>query len=132
MAGGIFCIENWSERMASPDSVLPLLEFIKRSDGARFVHQRIQTRQELAHYLGRFADMWTYQFGYLALHGSRGGVWVGSQRVSLEELGAWSQLGRAPKIERQQGGDYEWILNLSGKILYLGSCATLSVPQQRF
>ena len=132
MAGGILCIENWSGHIASQDSVLPLLEFIRRSDGARFIHQRIQTRQELAHYLARFTGMASYQVGYLALHGSQGGVWVGAQRVSLEELSEWAELGNAPAVETASGEEVQWVLDFSGKILYLGSCASLNVPQKRF
>jgi hypothetical protein len=130
VAGGVFCIENWSERMDSRDTVLPLLEFLERSGGPRVIHQRVQTKRELGHYLSKFAELKRYPVGYLAVHGKPGGLWVGSEPVKLETLTAWSEMEEAPALDGR-GEPTEWVLDLRGKVLYLGSCATLEVSPDR-
>jgi len=91
MAGGIFCIENWSGDLRSPETVLPILAFLESHGSARVIHQRVSTTQELAYYLQRFAhDLNSYKVGYLALHGERGSVFVGSEPIDLEKLVEWS------------------------------------------
>mgnify|MGYP000988901757 CR=1 FL=1 len=126
MSGGVFCIENWSGRIDSSDTVAPLLQFLKLSDAARVVHQRVETPRELGHYLSRFADLASYQVAYLALHGGPGHVWVSSDKVKLSTLAAWSRVdGVAPKFDPRTGEPTSWTLDLTGKVLYLGSCSTL-------
>jgi hypothetical protein len=132
MAGGIFCIENWSGDLRSKYSSNDLLEFLERHGAARTVHQRVSTTRELGHYLSRFADQTTHRVGYLAMHGSRGQVYVGSTPVSLETLISWSTLegDDAPRLSAA-GEPEEYVVDLAGKVLYLGSCASLNVSPDR-
>ena len=123
MAGGIFCIENWSGDLRVTASVRPLLEFLAESDTARFIHQRVDTAGELTHYLARFAALDSYRVGYLAMHGDRGRVYVGRHDVTLAKLAAWARLDEPPPtVEEDEQPD---VLDLEGKVLYLGSCASL-------
>jgi len=126
MPGGVFCIESWSPQITSRSTVRPLLEFIGQDSGLRFVHQRIETAPELHHYLSRFASLSSYGVGYLAMHGQTGGVWAGGSHVALDRLGDWSRLdGRSALIDTDDTAD------LTGKVLYLGSCATLNRQKRR-
>jgi hypothetical protein len=120
MAGGIFCIENWSSDLRVAGSVRPLLEFLEGSRSARVLHQRVETAKELTHYLSRFAGLSSYRVGYLAMHGSRGRVIVGSHRIDLDTLSEWARLDDAPGIEEDDS-----FLDLRGKVIHLGGCGTL-------
>jgi len=91
----------------------------------------VATARELGYYLSRFAALGSYPVGYLATHGTRGGVWVGNERISIETLTAWSSsIEKAPSLDGH-GKPKDWVLDLSGKVLYLGSCATLDVTEER-
>jgi hypothetical protein len=103
VAGGIFCIENWSGDLRVTASVRPLLEFLAESDTARFIHQRVDTAGELSHYLSRFAALDSYRVGYLAMHGDRGRVYVGRHDVTLATLAAWARLDESPPTRRRRG-----------------------------
>jgi hypothetical protein len=130
MPGGVYCIENWSASDASPDTVLPLLTFLRENGAAKAIHQRISHPRELGHYLQRFANQTACRVGYLALHGSRRHVHVGRRKVDLDTLITWSTLDE-PDPPRMNDDDQQWVLDLTGKVLYLGSCATLRVsPRQ--
>jgi len=132
VGGGIFCIENWSGDLRSKDSSTALLEFLDRHGAARTVHQRVSTTRELGHYLSQFASQTTYRVGYLAMHGSRGQVFVGTTPISLETLISWSTLkGEAAPRLSAAGDPEEYVVDLAGKVLYLGSCASLSVSRER-
>src|SRR3954469_25402077 len=131
MATGIFCIENWTGDLRSRATVLPLLQFLAASDGTRFIHQRVSTPRELRHYLGRFAALGEYRVGYLALHGDRGVVRVGRHDLTLEHLAAWSSLDMASATRDEDLDDPEWTVDLTGKVLYLGSCSSLRVSRER-
>ena len=112
---GIYCIENWSGRLANRDSVRPLLEFLDNSGIARFVHQRVSTLDELEHRLDDWAPRKQYPVCYLALHGSPESVQVGRHVLSLEDLLLIDQ-----EAEEKQPVD------LKGKTLFLASCSTLA------
>ena len=135
MAGGVFCIENWSGDLRSPATVLPVLDFLRTHDAARVIHQRVSTPQELAHYMKWFAGNKTYRVAYLGLHGQRGKVFVGSVPVDLRTLVEWSSddpRTRHLRTPNPSGeSEEEWVLDLTGKVLYLGSCASLSVSPKR-
>ena len=123
MAGGVFCIENWGSDLRNRETVRPLLDYLHGRDVARVVHQRVETERELRHYLSRFAGLADYKVGYLALHGHRGHVWVGSRAVTLDTLSRWGKLDtQEPHLDDDADG---WDLDLSSKALHLGSCASL-------
>lgn len=92
----------------------------------RFVHQRIETAQELHHYLSRFAGLESYGVAYVAMHGDTGKVFAGGSAVALERLADWSRLGQ-PESSR----DRDATVDLEGKVLYVGSCATLNRQTRR-
>src|SRR4051794_37626108 len=98
MAGGIFCIENWSSDLRAAGSVRPLLEFLEGSRSARVFHQRVETAEELTHYLSRFAGLTSFHVGYLAMHGRRGRVIVGRHPIDLDTLSDWARLDDAPQV----------------------------------
>jgi hypothetical protein len=130
--GGIFCIENWSGNLASRDTVAPLLRFLVERQAARVIHRQVETQPELRHYLSRFAALESYSVGYIAMHGARGQVRVGAKSIDLETLIEWSDLrDGAPALDLETEEEIEWTLDLTGKVLYLGSCATLHVPPER-
>jgi hypothetical protein len=134
MAGGIFCIENWSGDLRSTETVAPLLDFLARHGSARVIHQRVSTPFELCHYMSRFADLRSYQVAYLALHGERGRVFVGNRPLDLEQLVIWSRGDTEEGLPNGSGDipvDEECVVDLSGKVLYLGSCASLGVDRAR-
>jgi hypothetical protein len=120
MPGGIFCIENWSADLRSQDSVGPMLDFLDTHGDARVIRQRVSTTYELRHYLRRFAALKSYQVAYLALHGERGKVYVGSRSIDLERL-----------VGLPADGNHDRVLDLRGKVLYLGGCASLRVSRAR-
>lgn len=133
MAGCIFCIENWSSRLDDRSSIRPLLDLLETNEAiGSYFHQRVDTAPELHHYLRRFAGLESYQVLYLAMHGNRGGVHVGSKRVSLEALISWSEgIDRPPELDGRGRPAGDWALDLSGKAVYLGSCSTLRVTPER-
>jgi hypothetical protein len=119
---GVFCIESWSSDLRSKSTVRPILEFLAAGGHIRFIHQRVVTGEELRNYLDDWASRYdTYPVGFLAMHGSPGEVVAGSEAVTLEEL-----------IDAtEEDDDDEWSVDLSGKVLYLGSCSTLRARAQR-
>ncbi len=127
--GGVFCIESWSARITNRETVRPLLEFIAQDGEVRFIHQRVETAIELQHYLSRFADLDSYGVAYVAMHGSSGKVWAGASSVALDDLATWARMDEGPTLS--SAADFEWSTDLRGKVLYLGSCATLSRQSKR-
>jgi hypothetical protein len=65
------------------------------------------------------------------MHGSRGAVAVGRHELTLERLAAWSSLEETRRPSEAELNDPEWVIDLTGKVLYLGSCASLHVSQGR-
>ncbi len=88
-------LENWSTGFRSEDSVADILDFLDRNGAAHTIHQRVSTSRELGHYPSRFAAQKTFRVAYLAMHGDRGKVFVGSTPISLETL-TWSTLDHEP------------------------------------
>ncbi|MGA2015026.1 MAG: hypothetical protein ABSH51_31475 [Solirubrobacteraceae bacterium] len=135
MSTGVFCIENWSNRLTEHASVLPLLEFMApRGQGLRYIHRQVDSGDQLNAYVDRWSWLESYPLGYFALHGSPGHLYVGNDRLSLRRLLSWSH-SEAPRSEelspeelgaRDAQVDRDW-LSLRGKVLYVGSCATLGL-----
>ncbi len=59
-------------------------------------------------------------------------MWVGAREVSLEDLTAWVRLDEhdVPTDDQLDDPDW-WSVDLAGKVIYLGSCATLHVSNDR-
>ena len=119
---GIFCLEAdwWSDfnRTSTVQPVLDLLAQGVRTD-VPHVHRDVATREELALYLGRWAQRGNAQYGilYLAFHGEPGCLRLGDLRrkesvVTLDELA-------------EMMGD-----GLTDRLIHFGSCETLRVDRR--
>lgn len=119
---GIFCLETdwWSDfnRSSTVQPVLTLLAQGVRTD-VPHVHRDVGTREELALYLGRWAQRQhaQYKILYLAFHGAPGIIHLGDHRkndstVSLDEIA--DMLGDG----------------LEGRLVHFGSCETLAVNRR--
>ncbi len=120
--GGVFCIESWSPDLRNRDTVRPILDYLEQREVARVFLQPVSTPQELRHYLSRFTALTSFHVAFLALHGHSGHVRVGSSDVDLDALTHWGRFDQ-PADEHVEGDP--WRLDLTGKALYLGSCASL-------
>ena len=137
MSTGIFCVENFSERLTERGTVKPLLEFMAARD-IRFVHRTIDSGTQLDYYIDRWSWLNSYQLGYLALHGEPDQLRIGGQGVTLrsmlsfshEELPPESELTVEERAVSRSRQDREW-LALYDKVLYVGSCSTLAAGGQR-
>ena len=119
---GIFCLEgDWWNDFNRKSTVKPVLKLLSQgTDGpVDFVHRDVATREELAHYLSRWAQrgMKRYPILYLAFHGEPNTLFVGDQRrkghaVTLDELA--DLLGN----------------KLAGRIVHFGSCSTLGLDKR--
>ncbi|MBD8507504.1 hypothetical protein HT102_13530 [Hoyosella sp. G463] len=120
---GVVCFEGEWEGFESPVTIRPSLELLENLNAIRFVHRNATTKDELRHNLDRWLSSRKqgYDFCYLAYHGSPGELdLVNSERadedmegLALEDLA--DMLGTRAE----------------GKILHFGSCAVLSVPDDR-
>jgi hypothetical protein len=111
----IFCLEEsvWDERLGLTDvtSVLPTFELLQRMGIVdQFVHRSVYGAPEFASYMearpkGRLLR--SYGTLYLAFHGNRDGLSVGTETVNLDRLG-------------------ELIGSFDGGVLHLSSCSVLT------
>lgn len=113
---GIFCLEgDWSPNLEVKQSVKPLLELLETTDQMRFIYRGVNTPEEFRYLIRKWPQRQysRYSIGYLGFHGEAGHLYIGRQRVSLEELA--DQIGGA----------------CQNRIIYFGSCAVLAVPRLR-
>jgi hypothetical protein len=121
-APGIFCLEtDWGDRLADRLSVEPQLRMLESSPHCgQVVRRDAGTRAEFERYL----SLWLHRryqaipLAYLAFHGSPAVIWVGEDRITLEEFGDLLSPRRAV-----------------GRTIYFGSCETLKADPrtlQRF
>lgn len=110
----VFCLEEsvWDDDKGLTDqaSVLPTLELLQRMGAVdRFVHRHCFGDREFESYAKRRSpDRMTRSFGtiYFAFHGSREGLEVGDETLSLDHLAGL--VGQLP-----------------GGVVHLGSCSVL-------
>lgn len=112
----ILCLEGeWSSNLEERLTVEPILTLLDRMDIARSIHRDVATRQEFDHYV----DVWRqkryakYKVLYLAMHGDHGRIMLGRDTLSLDEL------------------EVQMLGACSGKVVYFGSCLTLSLEPKR-
>ncbi|MCB0976485.1 MAG: hypothetical protein KDB02_03405 [Acidimicrobiales bacterium] len=112
---GVFCLEGmWEPDLRKKSSVFPLLQLLHQLDEVNFIHRDVASEEELATY----ARLWSqkrysdYRVGYLAFHRRPGSIMLGRRPLPLE----WLADAFGP--------------TLAGKVLYFGSCSTLSIPRE--
>ena len=113
---GVFSFEgDWETRLDDKKSVLPLLDTLQRVEGMRFIHRRIGTVPELDHYLKKWLQRGYdhYSIGQFGFHGAPGGIWIGEEWLSLEDL--------AEKIDGRA----------DRRVVFFDSCKTLKVRDTR-
>lgn len=113
---GIFCLEGpWAAQLTERSSVEPLLDLLSRTNGIRYLYDRVHTKEELFHLVNKWPQRQYdgYRIGYFAFHGSPGTIQLARDRVTLEELG-------------------EVLTNrLRGKFVHFGSCEVFETSPER-
>jgi len=108
---GIFCLEGfWIGDHRSKTTVVPVLELMHGYQGMPYVHHRCGSKDEFVFSIGRWKTKSfhkKYPFLFLAFHGEQGHIRIGSETVSIEELGVL--------LEDK----------CAGTVIYFGSCATM-------
>ncbi len=108
---GIFCLEgDWEDRLTDRLSVRPGLDMLMAMRGGRLIHRNAATKEEFAHYFGKWAMRRynAFPLAYLAYHGHRGGIDLGGGDMTLDEIADLAP-GR-----------------LTDRVVYFGSCETLA------
>lgn len=111
---GIFCLEGqWGTTLDDPTSVRGLLECLSDATKARMIYKDVHTREEFYFLLDKFSQRGyaKYKVLWLAFHGSRGALHIGSTAVSLDDL-----------AERYAG-------KFAGRVLYFASCSTMKTAK---
>lgn len=114
---GIWAIESeWSSRATDVRSVVPVLEALKAAGAAKYVHQRVNSKEDFFKQVNRLGQKQyeAFTIGYVAMHGSPGKVHVG--RTSIDLLA---------EAERLPPG------RLASKVLHFGSCSVLTDDDQQ-
>lgn len=111
---GVFCVESWSGDLRNKTTVRPLLDVLSERSGLRFIHRTVDSGTQLVDYLKRWSNYAGYRVGYIACHGSAGEIYIGPDTLSITEL--------ADQLERSK-------VDLSGRTLYLGSCAGMKTTR---
>lgn len=118
---GVFCIEgNWENDLRDQCSVAPALRLLWDALAIPFIHHQIATRPEFDYYLAKWTERryQKYPILHLAFHGDPDVIWMpedrrGEAAVTLDDLG--------DLLEGQ----------CVGRILHLGTCATLDTHGAR-
>jgi hypothetical protein len=108
----VFCLEgDWSKDLKEQNSVLEVLQFLKRNRDINYIHRHCGTRENLAYYLNQWSlkKYKDYSILYIAFHGKPQQILVGKEIVTLDELA--DMLG--PECHN--------------KIIHFGTCHTLNV-----
>lgn len=113
---GIFCIEGlWDPDLRVGSTVQPVLELLRLHEGVKYIHREFATREEFEFYV----EKWTqkkyeaYPILYLASHGKKGGIQLGGEFYSIDELANLL----ASKC--------------SNRIILFSSCTTLKLPKDK-
>lgn len=108
----IYCLEgDWTDNLTIPQTIKSALEFLEVNSGIKFIHKNCVTKEQLSHYLKRYRlkKYQKYSICYLAFHGDPNLIYLGKEKITLDDL--------ADIVE----GD------LTNKIVHFGSCSTLSI-----
>lgn len=111
---GIFCMEgNWCDERDTTISVLPMLEILFKSSHVSFAHHYIKSSFEFEKNIRNWKKYHRHDYPilYLAFHGQKNSVCIGSTFYSLSDLCAL--LGNT----------------CHNSIIMFASCKTLQVPE---
>lgn len=108
----VFCLEgDWNKDLKKQNSVLEVLDFLKKNRDIKYIHRHCGTKENLKYYI----DQWKlkkykdYSILYIAFHGKPQQILVGKEIVTLDQLA--DMLGP----------------NCHDKIIHFGTCHTLNV-----
>jgi hypothetical protein len=113
---GIFCIEGlWDPDLRVGSTVRPVLELLRLHEGVEYIHREYATREEFEFYLGKWTQKTydAYPILYLTSHGQQGGIELGGEFYSIDELS--EQLAS----------------KCSNRVIMFSSCTTLNLPKDK-
>jgi hypothetical protein len=113
---GIFCIEGlWDTDLRVGSTVRPVLELLRLHEGAKYIHREYATRAEFEFYVKKWIQRRykAYPILYLTSHGQEGGIDLGGESYSIDELAELL----ASKC--------------SNRVILLSSCTTLNLPKSK-
>lgn len=113
---GIFCIEGlWDPDLRVGSTVRPVLELLRLHEDVEYIHREFATRAEFEFYLKKWTQKTydAYPILYVTSHGREGGIELGGEFYSLEELAALLE-GKC-----------------TDRVILLSSCTTLKLPKAK-
>lgn len=113
---GIFCIEGlWDPDLRVTSTVRPILELLRLHEGVEYIHREYATREELEYYIEKWTQKRYEAFPilYLASHGMRSGLEIGSEIYTLSRLARLL----ADKCE--------------DRVLMFSACSTLGIEKRK-
>lgn len=114
---GVFCIESfWYGDHRDTTTVYPILDLIHRFNKMPYLHHRCGTIAEFKFSIMRWKTQSfhkNYPLLYLAVHGEKGVIKIGGEKISLNELA--ELMGT----------------KCQGVVIYFGSCETLDIDQRQ-
>lgn len=115
----IYCLEGlWNDyNLKDKSSVIPLLEFLSKSNNCNYIYHDCATKDELKFFLKKWAvKAISHKFPilYLACHGEQEKIFLNrNDFVTLNEIG---------EILKDK---------CYGKVFYFGSCSTLKIDKRK-
>ena len=113
---GIFCIEGlWDPDLRVGSTVQPVLELLRLHETVQYIHREYATREEFEFYVKKWSQKRykAYPILYLTRHGLAGGIDLGGEFYSLEELAELL----ASKC--------------TNRMIMFSSCTTLKLPKDK-
>jgi hypothetical protein len=112
----ICCLEgDWTEDLSVKQSIVSALDFLEVNSGIKYIHKNCVTREQLQHYILKYTlkKYEKYAVCYLAFHGDPNMIYLGKEKVYLEEL------------EEMARGRFK------NMIVHFGSCSTLKIQRNK-
>lgn len=113
---GIFCIEGlWDPDLRVGSTVQPVLELLRLHENVQYIHREYATREEFEFYVKKWSQKRyrAYPILYLTSHGLAGGIDLGGEFYSLDEL--------AELLTSK----------CANRVIMFSSCTTLSLPKNK-
>ena len=85
----IYCLEgNWNKHPNNNQSIKPILELLNNSCQIKYIYRKCNTKEEFLEGLRKFTfkRYSNYTILYIAFHGRKNKVLVGSEHVTLKEI----------------------------------------------